>query len=117
MVERAGRATNLRNGDLVLADRGYARTPGLLHVREMGADFIMRIGWSTIRLLTPNGTRLDWNALYAGMQPGQIAEHEVLVDHSGRKLGISILLLTEQPPHGQSLDTIASYRARPVLTI
>jgi len=74
-------------GDLVLADRGYARTPGLLHVREMGADFIMRIGWSTIRLLTPNGARLDWNALYAGMQPGQIAEHEVLVDHSGRQRG------------------------------
>lgn len=72
-------------GDLVLADRGYARTPGLLHVREMGADFIMRIGWSMIRLLTPNGVRLDWNAIYAGMQPGDIAEHEVLVDHSGRK--------------------------------
>lgn len=72
-------------GDLVLADRGYARTPGLRHVREMGADFIMRIGWSTIRLLTPNGARLDWNAIYAGMQPGDVAEHEVLVDHSGRK--------------------------------
>jgi len=74
-------------GDLVLADRGYARTPGLLHVREMEADFIMRIGWSTIRLLTPNGARLDWNAIYAGMQPGDIAEHAVLVDHSGRKRG------------------------------
>ncbi|WCM25875.1 transposase [Sphingomonas sp. QA11] len=72
-------------GDLVLADRGYARTPGLLHVREMGADFIMRIGWSTIRLLTPNGARLDWSAYYAGMQPGQISEHEVLVDYSGHK--------------------------------
>lgn len=76
------------NGDIVLADRGYARTRGLLHVREMGADFIMRIGWSTIRLLTPNGARLDWNAFYAGMQPGDIAEHEVLVDHSGRKRGL-----------------------------
>ncbi|CQR86964.1 transposase [Paracoccus aminovorans] len=76
-------------GDLVLGDRGYARTPGLLHVREMGADFIMRIGWSTIRLLTPNGARLDWNAVYAGMQPGDIAEHEVLVDHSGRKRELS----------------------------
>ena len=74
-------------GDLVLADRGYARTPGLLHVRAMGADFIMRIGWSTIRLLTKNGARLDWNALYGEMLPGQIAEHEVLVDHSGRKRG------------------------------
>jgi hypothetical protein len=72
-------------GDLVLGDRGYARTPGLLHVREMGADFIMRIGWSTIRLLTASGSRLDWNAVYDGMQPGDVAEHEVLVDHSGRK--------------------------------
>ena len=76
---------SFKEGDLVLGDRGYARTPGLLHVREMGADFIMRIGWSTIRLLTTNGARLDWNAIYAGMQPGDIAEHEVLVDHSGRK--------------------------------
>ncbi len=75
-------------GDIVLGDRGYARTPGLLHVREMGADFIMRIGWSTIRLLAPGGSRLDWNAIYAGMQPGDIAEHEVLVDHSGRKRGM-----------------------------
>ena len=28
---------------------------------------------------TPN-----WNAIYAGMRPGELAEHEVLVDHSGR---------------------------------
>lgn len=72
-------------GDLVLGDRGYARTPGLRHVLDMGADFITRIGWSTIRLLTADGARLDWNAIYAGMQPGELAEHEVLVDHSGRK--------------------------------
>lgn len=75
-------------GDIVLGDRGYARTPGLIHVREMGADFIMRIGWSTIRLLTPNGARLDLNAIYAGMQSGDIVEHEVLVDYSGRKRGM-----------------------------
>ena len=73
------------NGDLVLGGRGYARTPGLLHVRKMGADFLMRIGWSTIRLLTRDGARLDWNAIYSGMLPGDIAEHEVLVDHSDRK--------------------------------
>jgi hypothetical protein len=48
----------------------------------------MRIGWSTIRLLTPNGARLDLNAFYAGMKPGDITEHEVLVDHSGRKQGL-----------------------------
>ncbi|KIU25894.1 hypothetical protein SR41_17555, partial [Sphingomonas melonis] len=52
---------------------------------DMGADFITRIGWSTIRLLTADGARLDWNAIYAGMQPGELADHEVLVDHSGRK--------------------------------
>jgi len=32
-----------------------------------------------------DGARLDWNAIYAGMQPGELAEHEVLVDHSGSK--------------------------------
>ena len=71
-------------GDLVLGDRGYDRTPGLRHVLDMGADFITQIGWSTIRLLTADGARLDWNAIYAGMQPGELADHEVLVDHSGR---------------------------------
>jgi len=74
-----------KEGDLVLGDRGYARTPGLRHVLGRGADFITRIGWSTIRLLTPDGARLDWNTIYAGMQPGEFTEHEVLVDHSGRK--------------------------------
>ena len=72
-------------GDLVLADRGYARTPGLQHVMAMGADFITRIGWSTIRLLTFDGTPVNWKAIYADMQPGEFAEHQVLVDHSGRK--------------------------------
>jgi hypothetical protein len=75
-------------GDLVLGDRGYARTPGLRHVLEMGADFITRIGWSTVRLLTIDGARLDWNAIYAGMQPGELAQHEVLVDHSGPNGGM-----------------------------
>lgn len=72
-------------GDLVLGDRGYARTPGLRHVLDVGAHFITRIGWSTIRLLTADGAPFDWNAICARMQPGELAEHEVLVDHSGRK--------------------------------
>ena len=88
---------SFEKGDLVLGDRGYARTPGLLHVLESGAHFVMRIGWSAIRRLTPNGARLDWNAIYAGMQPGDIAEHDVLADHSGRK---------------EALDSTSTFRTR-----
>lgn len=46
------------NGDLVLGDRGYARTPGLLHVREMGADFLIRIGWCSLIIRTASEKRL-----------------------------------------------------------
>ncbi|WP_152548704.1 hypothetical protein [Kozakia baliensis] len=53
---------------------------------KSGADFSTRIGWSAIRLLTTDGARIDWNAIYAGMKPDDIAEHDVLVDHSDRKL-------------------------------
>jgi len=66
----------------------------------MGADFITRIGWSTVRLLTIDGARLDWNAIYAGMQPGELAQHEVLVDHSG--------------PNGRMRGTL-TFRARLVV--
>lgn len=76
----------LRKGDIILGDRAYARTPSLEKVVSAGADFIVRTGWNSIRLTTLDGEVVDWNAIYAPMQPGELREIDVLVEHSGRGL-------------------------------
>lgn len=75
----------LRQGDIVVGDRAYARAPSLEKVVSAGADFIVRTGWTSVRLTTPDGQRVDWNAIYEPMQPGEVCEINVLVEHSGRK--------------------------------
>lgn len=42
-------------GELVVADRGYAHRPGLVHVVEAGAQFIVRLNWSSVPLQQPGG--------------------------------------------------------------
>ncbi len=48
-----------RPGEIVLADRGYARPRDLRPVIEAGADLIVRVGWNSLRLLTPKGAPFD----------------------------------------------------------
>lgn len=76
----------LRQGDIVLGDRAYARAPSLDKVVSAGADFIVRTGWATIRLTTPDGEVVDWNAIYAPMRPGEVSEIDVVAEHSGHTL-------------------------------
>src|ERR1700739_3975783 len=40
-------------GELVVADRGYAQRPGLVHVVEAGAQFIVRLNWVSVPLRRP----------------------------------------------------------------
>jgi hypothetical protein len=42
-------------GELVVADRGYAHRPGLVHVLEAGAQFIVRLNWSSVALQLSGG--------------------------------------------------------------
>lgn len=48
-------------GELVIADRGYSLRPGLVHVVEAGADFIVRLNWSSVPLQKRGGEA--WNLL------------------------------------------------------
>jgi hypothetical protein len=63
-----------RPGDIVLGDRGYARPRDLRPVLDAGADFIVRTGWNSLRLLQPNGEPLDLFAALAAQaeQEGEI---------------------------------------------
>jgi len=68
-------------GDIVLADRCYARPRDLRPVMDAGADFIVRTGWNSLRLLQANGEPFDLFATLAA-QTEQEGEVEVRI-HEG----------------------------------
>ncbi|MCY1740541.1 hypothetical protein [Ensifer sp. SL37] len=70
-------------GDIVLGDRAYARAPALHKVVSAGADFIVRMAWSNVRLTSLDGRLIDWNTIYSTMMPGDVCEQEVRVEYSG----------------------------------
>src|SRR3981189_655121 len=70
-----------RPGDIVLGDRYYARPRDLRPVMEAGADFIVRTGWNSLRLLQANGEPFDLLAALAA-QVEQEGEVQVRV-HEG----------------------------------
>jgi Transposase DDE domain len=70
-----------RPGDIVLGDRYYARPRDLRPVMEAGADFIVRTGWNSLRLLQANGEPFDLFAALAA-QVEQEGEVQVRV-HEG----------------------------------
>jgi hypothetical protein len=70
-----------RPGEIVLGDRCYARPRDLRPVMDAGADFIVRTGWNSLRLLQPNGDAFDLFAALAA-QTEQEGEIQVRV-HEG----------------------------------
>ncbi|HEY4985106.1 MAG TPA: IS4 family transposase, partial [Bradyrhizobium sp.] len=61
-------------GEIVLGDRIYARARGLRGVIDAGADFIVRTGWNSLRLLQVDGTPFDLFATLAAQteQEGEV---------------------------------------------
>ena len=72
-------------GELAVGDRFYAKPPGLQHVLRSGADFLVRVGWNSMRMVTANGARLDLASIYARMAPGETSEVPVFI--TGRNKG------------------------------
>ena len=68
-----------RPGDIVMADRCYARPRDLRPVMDAGADFIVRTGWNSLRLLQPDGKPFDLFAALSA-QVEQEGEVQVRVD-------------------------------------
>jgi hypothetical protein len=79
-----------RAGDIVLGDRYYARPRDLRPVMEAGADFIVRSGWNSLRLLQVNGEPFDLFAALAA-QAGQEGEMQVRI-HEGIPAATPLIL-------------------------
>ena len=68
-------------GDLLVADRGYARPGDLRPPIAAGADLLVRVGWNSLRLLGADGAALDLFSALAGLPGGEAdGEVPVLVD-------------------------------------
>lgn len=59
-------------GELVIGDRGYAHRNGVASVVRSGAEFLVRMTWSNLPLLTPQGKPIEilhYCRKVAGMRP------------------------------------------------
>lgn len=66
-------------GDIVLADRFYAKPGQVHHIAASGADFIVRRGLTGASLRHANGGKLDIKAVMAAVEHGQTTELSVRV--------------------------------------
>lgn len=80
MLERAP----VEAGEIRVGDRCYARPEGVRHLCANGGDFVLRIGWKSLYLRSPDGARLDLPALLNTVEPGTPMEIEVDI-FNGRK--------------------------------
>jgi hypothetical protein len=93
-------------GDIVLADRYYAKPRDLRPVMDAGADFIVRAGWNSLRLLQPEGEPFDLFAAFAAqtMQDGEvpIRIHEGLPATPSPPLIVRLVIRRKDPQEAQA---------------
>ena len=59
----------ISKGEVRIADRGYARARELSQLVTAGADFIVRIGWNSLRLMTEQDKPFDLLAALSALPP------------------------------------------------
>jgi hypothetical protein len=92
-------------GDVVLGDRYYARPRDLRPVMDAGADFIVRTGWNSLRLLQANGEPFDlFAALAAQAEPEsevQVRIHEGTIE-AAQPLILRLVVRRKDPQQAQA---------------
>src|SRR5215218_3814336 len=64
-------------GDVALGDRCYARPPALRQLLAAGADFIVRTGWTRLRLPDADRAPPAWERIFGDLAVGEVAERAV----------------------------------------
>ena len=82
------RRFEVRAGELLIGDRGYAHRSGLAAVRESGGHFLVRLNWSSVPLQDRNGVRFDLMEALRQIPDAQAVEFPVqTAPHLKAKLG------------------------------
>lgn len=84
--DRLGRF-HFAKGELILADAGYSKPPGVAAVHNKGAHICMRLNPHTLPLFDEQGRRLRLLALLSTLsQPGQSAEWPAWAQHEEQRI-------------------------------
>src|SRR5215471_14545700 len=93
-----------RPGEIVLGDRVYARAHNLRGVQSDGADFVVRTGWNSLRLKSPDGGEFDLFATLRA-QAGQEGEVRVRVEEASAAsapLQLRLIIWRKTPEQAQA---------------
>lgn len=77
-------------GEIRIGDRCYARPEGIRHLSAHGGDFILRIGWKSLRLRQEDGSALDLAQLLDSAREGEPVDRKLQVVN-GRKRSLPAL--------------------------
>lgn len=83
----------LKRGELVIADRGYARGPGLVYALEQGADYLIRAGWRSLAWRDANGDPLNLLDRLKYLKPGETADMRMPIAVEGRLMTTRLIVL------------------------
>ena len=77
----------VKEGDIMLGDRGYANPNGVAHVVEAGGEVLVRLNRKALPLFDKNGERLNAVHLARKLKPNQNLEWEAWVHaNNGKKI-------------------------------
>jgi len=101
-------------GEIRIGDRCYARPEGLRHLSAHGSDFLVRIGWKSLRFRQGDGSALDLAQLLDLAQAGEPVDRDVLVVN-GRRRGLPAqpvrLIILRKPPQAAERSQKRARRA------
>ena len=77
---------DVRPGDLMIGDRGYAHKKGIHHVVSHGADVLVRISLSSMGFRDPQGERFDLLEHLRGLRCNQVGDWQVVMLYEDRAI-------------------------------
>jgi len=83
-------------GDVIVADRGFSKAPGIFHVTENGGDVLCRYAPSYLKLKTPNNKPLQLKTMLESLREGEIGDQEVSFEHEEKVVAGRICAVKRQ---------------------
>lgn len=105
---------DLSEGDLAVADRGFAHRAGLLEVARAGAGFLVRLPWNNVPLEQRDGQPWELFPFLRALPDAQCGEAEVQFQYRGQTLDCRVLALrkTEAAAAQSREQVLRTYRKK-----
>jgi len=103
---------DLSEGDLAVADRGFAHRSGLLAIDRTGADFLVRLPWNNVPLEQRNEQPWELFPFLRALPDAECGEAKVQFQYRGQTLDCRVLALrkTEAAAAQSREQVLRAYR-------